>query len=103
MARYNGPVIDVDIHHKWKNAADIYSYLPARWREYAEAGGAWGMRGRPPAVTTATLYENAARLATSFPADGSPPASDYELLREQLLGKYRYTRGPLRHDLCEYG
>ena len=103
MARYSGPIIDVDIHNKWKRDADILQYLPKHWREYAEGQGVAPMPIRPPNVTSASMLENAARLAEAFPADGTYPGSDYGLLKEQLLDKYGYWRGILTHDLGEYG
>ena len=30
---YSGPIVDVDIHHGWKQPQDILAYLPRRWRE----------------------------------------------------------------------
>jgi predicted TIM-barrel fold metal-dependent hydrolase len=49
------------------------------------------------------MLANGARRADAFPADGSPPGSDYDLLRTQLLDKYNYFRGILTHDNGEYG
>lgn len=114
MAGYTGPIIDLDIHNKWRSESDVYQYLPAQWREYAEAWAAGkppGVEGavrsvglRPPNVTVGSLLPNAARLASSFPADGSPPGSDIGLLREQILDKHpNYWRVLLNHDLGEYG
>jgi len=39
MARYTGPIIDVDIHHRYKADAEVFSYLSREWRTYAEGGG----------------------------------------------------------------
>jgi predicted TIM-barrel fold metal-dependent hydrolase len=113
MASYTGPIIDLDIHNKWKQESDVYHYLPKQWREYAEAWGAGkppsaegAVRSvglRPPNLTVGSLLPNAARLVSSFPADGSLPGSDYELLREQILDKHNYWRVILNHDLGEYG
>jgi hypothetical protein len=102
MAAYKGPIVDVDIHHRWKNESDIYSFLPHRWRQYAQDSGV-SIPVRPPNGTIVTMMENAARLANSFPPDGTAPGSDYEVLKEQLLDKYGYWRGILTHDLGEYG
>ncbi|MBJ7599480.1 MAG: hypothetical protein DLM67_18180 [Candidatus Nephthysia bennettiae] len=113
MASYSGPIIDLDVHNKWRQESDVYAYLPKDWREYAEAWAAGkppGVEGavrsvglRPPNVTVGSLLPNAARLVSSFPADGSPPGSDYELLRAQILDKHNYWRAVLNHDLGEYG
>lgn len=103
MASYKGPIIDVDIHHRWKADSDIYSYLPQRWRDYAQDNGVTRIPVRPPNGTIVTMQENAARLANAFPPDGYAPGSDYPMLKEQLLDKYGYSRGVLTHDLGEYG
>jgi uncharacterized protein len=113
MAGYTGPIIDLDIHNKWHEESDVYEYLPAKWREYAEAwaagrpptaeGAVRSVGLRPPNVTVGSLLPNAARLASSFPPDGGLPGSDYELLREQILDKHNYWRVILNHDLGEYG
>jgi uncharacterized protein len=101
MARYEGPIIDVDIHHRAKNDSEVFSYLPKQWQTYT--GGVAPMPLRPPNVTISKLLDNSARLATAFPPDGSPPGSDYEFLRDQLLDTYNYWRGILTHDLGEFG
>jgi predicted TIM-barrel fold metal-dependent hydrolase len=113
MATYSGPIIDLDIHNKWKLESDVYQYLSKEWREYAEAwaagrpptaeGAVRSVGIRPPNLTVGSLLPNAARLVSSFPADGSLPGSDYELLREQILDKHNYWRAILNHDLGEYG
>src|SRR3982074_1331079 len=107
MASYTGPIIDLDIHNKWKQESDVYHYLPKQWREYAEAwaagkppsaeGAGRSVGLRPPNLSVGSLLPTCARLMSSFPADGSLPGSDYELLREQILDKHNYWRVILNH------
>jgi predicted TIM-barrel fold metal-dependent hydrolase len=118
MAGYSGPMIDADVHNKWKDESEVYQYLPKPWLEYAQAWAAGRPPGvgdqskegavravgiRPPNVTVGAMVGNAARLVSSFPADGSPPGSDYGMLKEQVLDKHRVWRTMLTHDLGEYG
>jgi hypothetical protein len=105
---YAGPIVDVDIHHGWKQPDDILSYLPARWRDYATANRsmAWlGPSGRrserlpvgpriPQAFTAIPTERGGTR-----PADGSPPGSDYETLREQVLDRDNLYRGVLTFNI----
>jgi predicted TIM-barrel fold metal-dependent hydrolase len=48
------------------------------------------------------MMDNNARRADSFPADGGPPGSDYDLLRDQLLVRYGYHKGVVTFDVGEY-
>src|ERR1700687_5829516 len=103
MTRYSGPIVDVDIHHRYKTDAEVFRYLPKRWRTYAEGAGVAPQTVRPPGTTTASMLGNGARRVDAFPADGTFAGSDYDLLREQLLDRYAYYRGILTHDQGEYG
>jgi predicted TIM-barrel fold metal-dependent hydrolase len=102
MAKYNGPIIDVDIHHKPKSDKQIVARLPKQWREYVAGNGQSSYPIKPQAGRKTALMANAARRADTFPADGSPSGSSYELLREQLLDRYGYYRGLVTWDLGEY-
>ena len=37
MAKYTGPIVDIDIHNRPASDADLAKYLPKEWREYGEA------------------------------------------------------------------
>jgi predicted TIM-barrel fold metal-dependent hydrolase len=102
MARYEGPIVDVDIHHKPKSDADILEYLPERWRTFARGNGIVGYPIKPPSGRPSALMANAARRGDSYPPDGSPPGSDYPTMREQLLDRYDFHRGLITWDLGEY-
>jgi predicted TIM-barrel fold metal-dependent hydrolase len=123
MARYNGPIVDGDIHHGWKSQQEIIDYLPSRWQEYAQGrvkgatsaaavGEDVAVRASGPSDVrglTVPLYPRSgvinfnvahgAMMRTSYPPDGSAPGSDYETLREQLLDKYDYYRGVLTFNV----
>jgi hypothetical protein len=72
--RYQGPIVDTDIHHGWRDIAEIVPYLPRQWREYALAnprirpkGGVVYLDGTP----------HGAMRRDAYPEDRSRPGSDY--------------------------
>ncbi len=32
---YRGPIVDVDLHHNWKDSAEVLAHLSPEWRELA--------------------------------------------------------------------
>jgi predicted TIM-barrel fold metal-dependent hydrolase len=106
MPAYSGPVVDVDVHHTCKTEAEVAKYLPAEWREFArhETNRA-GMRSplRPATRGAGALLGNGARRRDTFPADGSPPGSDYETMRAQLLDRYGLHHALLTHERGNQG
>jgi uncharacterized protein len=105
---YSGPIVDVDIHHGWKQPSDILEYLPARWREYATANetlarlGPSGRRAERlpigPKIPQAFISIPTERGGTR-PQDGSPPGSDYPTLKAQILDYYNVYRGVLTYNI----
>lgn len=99
---YDGPIIDVDVHHRPKSDAEIVQYLPPQWQRYVNSAGP----DRLPLVqmkkSTGRLGLNLRRRLDAFPADGTMPGSSYELTKAQLLDKFHYTRALLNWDLGDY-
>jgi len=98
MGGYDGPVIDLDVHHTWASSAEIVDRLPQRWRDYVD-----GPRdGRPLAIGPAGRgIQHPGGLNKrheTFPPGGGPPGSDYATLREQLLEAYNIDRCVLGFD-----
>jgi uncharacterized protein len=94
--RYQGPIVDTDIHHGWRDITEIVPYLPKQWREYALAnprirpkGGVVYLDGTP----------HGAMRRDAYPEDRSRPGSDYEMLREQVLDRYNIWRGILTFNV----
>lgn len=102
MARYDGPIVDVDVHHKPRGDKQILDRLAKRWREYAIGNGITTYPTKPPAGRKTALMANAARRADAFPPDGSTPGSSYPMLKEQLLDRYGLYRALVTWDLGEY-
>lgn len=103
MPGYRGPIVDVDVHHWWKNDSEIIRYLPKRWREYVDADPHSRLALLPSFSSHGRLLKSGAMMARSFPEDGSPPGSDYEMLRDQLLDPFNYFRAILTHNLGDFG
>ena len=95
---YKGPVIDVDVHNMWRSVTDLLAYLPSRWRDlFVQPDGRINSL-IPPFANYASPNGSNKRL-TAFPADGTPPGSDYELMRNQLLDPMRIAYGILSFDI----
>lgn len=102
MARYDGPIVDVDIHHRWYSEEDIVAYMPRQWRDYVHANARSPFRIIPAPLTGNALIGNRGRRLDAYVEDDPvPPGWDYSTLKRQLLDPYNYFRGVLTHDLGE--
>lgn len=99
MSRYEGPIIDVDVHHVWKSSQEVVDYLPQRWREYLSSNP---KRALLPVSAAPNLWPNSARLVESFEPGGTR-GTDYDILVEKLLDPHNYHRCVLTHDVGHYG
>lgn len=93
MVRYQGPIVDCDVHHAWGTADELIRYLPARWAEYARTTGL-----APPSLHYPFPFGTNKRLDT-FGPHGEPPGSSLEMLRTQLLDKHGITHAVLGFDV----
>jgi predicted TIM-barrel fold metal-dependent hydrolase len=94
---YEGPVIDVDVHHSWRTSDELIDYLPAFWREHL-AGGPDGPLPIVPGSRRVLMVDGSNRMDT-FPEDGSLPGTDFELLRRQLLEPLRVEKVLLNYEV----
>lgn len=94
MAGYDGPTVDIDVHHRPKRWSEIQPYLGARWRDYLPV--------RPPWGTSEAMAPNGSRRGDTFGEEGQFPGSDYQLTCEQLLDPTRCYRCILTHDIGEF-
>jgi predicted TIM-barrel fold metal-dependent hydrolase len=88
--RYEGPVIDCDVHNAWNNAAEVIAYLPRRWKTYISDGH---LSLSPPTLHYPDRV-GIMRLDTYGPNQESP-GSDLGLLRRQHLDPNRVERAIL--------
>lgn len=102
MSRYDGPIIDLDVHHRPRQDSEVIEYLPQRWRDLMTANPHAVMPIEPPSTTGAATLSNLGRRADAFPDEGGLPGSSYELLREQLLDRHGYCRAVLTHDVGDF-
>ncbi|ROS38454.1 amidohydrolase family protein [Amycolatopsis thermoflava] len=95
---YDGPVIDLDVHHTWNSDSEIIDRLPQRWREYVLGPGNGRRLPIGPAGRGIQHPGGVNKRLETFPANGGRPGSDYETLRKQLLEDYRIERCVLGFD-----
>jgi predicted TIM-barrel fold metal-dependent hydrolase len=98
MTGYDGPIVDVDVHHLWRDDREITERLPRQWRDYLQASG----KALVPSVYSGAVGFNGGRLIESYEPGGSR-GTDPEILRARLLDRFGYYRCVLTHDVGQYG
>src|SRR5688572_13205429 len=96
---YAGPIIDCDIHNNPVSKREYLPYMPKKWRDFVELPGNGELGPLHPASQNVCHLEGINKRLDSYPADGGPPGSSYELLCEQLLDPYGIEIGMLGHDV----
>jgi predicted TIM-barrel fold metal-dependent hydrolase len=96
---YDGKVIDCDVHHDWGRPSDLVGYMSKGWQEYVQGPGRLMNDDSMIPVHQTQLIPNptGTNRPDSFPGDGRAAASDYELLRTQLLEPARIERAILQY------
>lgn len=100
MARDVGPIIDCDIHHSWAREADLYPYMPTRWRDYL-ASAVPGTTLMATGHMNNLLHGGTNKKLDSFPDSGLPPGTDIDWLRTRHLDRLDISRGMLTYDIGE--
>jgi hypothetical protein len=77
-------VVDCDIHPTWRTPAELHPFMAQRWREHMTAYGTFFRHGLTGQLPFPRMMAGGMR-ADSFPADGSPPGADLDLMRRQHL------------------
>jgi predicted TIM-barrel fold metal-dependent hydrolase len=93
---YEGPRIDVDVHHNWRRDDDVVQYLPMQWQEYVRAP----RKPRtlyPPAIFNPAPNGITNRL-DAFPGD-DPAGSSIEFMRRQLLEPFNISHVVVSFDV----
>jgi uncharacterized protein len=83
-----GGVIDCDVHNSWRSSRELLPYLDPLYRDFLERGELPGGRESFPHAHRPWLHPEGFMRTDAVPADGSPPGSDLELMREQLLDRF---------------
>jgi predicted TIM-barrel fold metal-dependent hydrolase len=90
-------VSDADIHNALTSREALKKYLPKKWHVYHDQAA---HNNSSPFVTNAeprpSLYRN-----DSWPESGGTPGSDFDLLCEQMLDRFKVERGIL-HPFTDY-
>ena len=94
---YDGPIIDVDVHERWRSVTEIVDRLPRRWREHLH-----GLTGGPraalmPAGVSYPFQRGVNKRLDALPPDGL--GTDFELMRAQLLDRYPIEVANLSFDI----
>ncbi len=98
---YEGPIIDVDVHHRWHNEDDLVAYVEPEWRHVVERPRSAVALEAPVALFHHTTGSN--KRSDTFPDTGGPPGSSYELMRDQYLDPFRVERAVLSFDIGTSG
>ena len=107
--RYDGDVIDCDVHHEWASPDELLPYLSDGWREYATGPRRAtrtiaGVEDALVPLAPAQIWSNPfwGYRAETYPPGGGAPASDYATLCEQLLDRNRTERVILQFESAGY-
>jgi predicted TIM-barrel fold metal-dependent hydrolase len=95
---YAGPRIDSDVHHRWRDDAELIAYLPKQWRDLVESPGRRSLSLLPPALFNPAPNGFTQRV-DSIPPTGGPPGSDLATLQAQLLDPFRIEAAVLSFDV----
>lgn len=96
---YNGPVIDVDVHERWRSPTEIVERLPERWRSYVDRLPEGARAALMPAGLTYPFQRGVNKRLDALPEDGFRSGPDYELLRQQLLDPHPIQYANLSFDI----
>ena len=106
---YSGGVIDCDVHHEWPTPDHLLPYVSAGWREFLT-----GPRRAVEQIDTVDdapiplipgqMWNNPfwGYRPEAYPPGGGAPASNYELLRDQLLEPNNTERVVLQFESAAY-
>jgi predicted TIM-barrel fold metal-dependent hydrolase len=97
VARYEGPLVDTDVHHTW-HPSEIADYFPTKWRDYVAERPS---RVSPPSNSLLIVANGARHLESYEP--GFTRETVYEILCREMLDKHPYYRILMTFDLGQYG
>jgi uncharacterized protein len=98
---YEGPIIDIDLHHRWHAEEDLLACLDPEWRELYDRS-----RSRVPVESPIVIYHHVSgfnKRVDSIPPTGGLPGSHYETTRDQLLDPHDVARAVLSFDIGDIG
>jgi uncharacterized protein len=97
--RYDGPIVDVDLHHNWKTPAEVAQYLPEEWRDYTLGNIPRG----PRSGIASSNVSGGMKRRDAYRVPEETVCSDIDFVREQLLDRYNFWRSILTFDTGQHG
>lgn len=94
---YDGPIMDIDLHHRWKDEAELIEHLDPKWRPVVDRSTSKVYLEAPVAQFLHTTGLN--KRADAFPPEGGQPGSSYRMMREQWLDPFPVERAVLSFDI----
>lgn len=85
-ATYDGPIIDVDVHQRWRSPDELLERLPTRWREHILARTGGPRAALMPAGLAYPFQRGVNKRIEAVPEDGL--GTSFEKMREQLLDAF---------------
>jgi predicted TIM-barrel fold metal-dependent hydrolase len=90
---YDGPIIDVDVHHSYSRPSDLVAYLPKQYRELVTGSS---ITPNPHYGHLTPTWGSNIRL-DAYPDNGLP-GSDFSLMERQLLEPMHIERVILTYN-----
>jgi len=94
---YEGRIIDIDLHHRWKNENELIQFVEPEWRHLLERPTSEVHIEAPVQVFFHITGIN--KRMDAFGPQGEVPGSDYETTRAQWLDAYPVDRAVLSYDI----
>ncbi|MQA09566.1 MAG: amidohydrolase family protein [Pseudonocardiaceae bacterium] len=94
---YQGPIIDIDVHQRWRTVDELIDRLPQRWRDYVLARGGGPRAALMPAGLSYPFQRGVNKRLEAVPEDGL--GTDFELMRSQHLDAYPIELVNLSFDI----
>jgi predicted TIM-barrel fold metal-dependent hydrolase len=98
---YTGPIIDTDVHHNWSSEKELLPYLPEYWRDFVtkRPHGRYSLTMAPTGGISGYVHTNGLPYRIETIGGTGVPASDYNLVKEQLLDAYNMDRVIVGFDI----
>jgi predicted TIM-barrel fold metal-dependent hydrolase len=97
---YNGPIIDIDLHHRWATEQELVDYVDPQWRDVV-ARPTSRLHLEAPAVSY--NHTSGTNKRVDAMPDNGVPGSSYEKLCEQWLDPFPVERAVLSYDIGNSG
>lgn len=89
-------IVDCDIHPAMRWPAELYPYLPERWRTHLASFGGRAAQPLQGGIPYPRMTAGNGSRADAFPPDGGPPASDLGFMQRQHLDAHGIAYGILQ-------